>query len=96
MPVVTWRVVPVRLTYLLARVALLVGVPCLVGVLAPGPSAAATWGTWLASRAVAAALLAVEARRDLYLFAQFAVVALLFPLTFPVAAWVVAGSDVAS
>ena len=85
--------VRIRLTYLLASLALLVAFPCLVGVLTPGPSAGATWGTLLASVAVAAVLLAVEARRDLYPFAQFAVVVLLFPLTFAVAVYVVAESD---
>jgi hypothetical protein len=87
-------VVRVRPTYLLASLALLVAFPCVVGVLSPGPSAGATWATLIASGTVAAIFLSVEARRDLYPFAQFMLVTLLFPLTFAIAAYLVAESEV--
>jgi hypothetical protein len=86
-------VLRVRLTYLLASLALMVALPCLFGVLIPGPSAPGTWGALVVGGAVAAALLGIEARRDLYPFAQFSVVALLFPLTFAIAVWFVAETD---
>lgn len=85
--------VRVRMTYLLATLALMVGFPCLVGVLMPTPSARDTWIVLFAASGVAALLLGLEARRDSYAFAQFAIVALLLPATFSIAAYIVAESD---
>jgi hypothetical protein len=80
------------MTYLLATIALMVALPCLFGVLIPGPSARETWiALWVAG-SIAALLLRLEARRDGYAFAQFMLVMLLFPLTFAVAAYVAAES----
>ncbi len=90
--VVPSAVVRIRATYLLATLALLVTFPCAVGVLTPTPSAIETWAVLAASGGFAAILLLGEARRDSYAFAQFAVVALLFPGTFAVAAYAVAES----
>jgi hypothetical protein len=82
--------VRVRMTYLLATLALLVALPCLVGLVTPGPSATETWMTFGVAGTIAALVLGLEARRDGYAFAQFVLVMLLFPLTFAIAAHVVA------
>ncbi len=82
--------VRVRATYLVATLALLVAFPFVVAVLTPSPSALSTWIVLGVFGAIAALLLVHEARRDSYALAQFAVVSLLFPGTFAVAAYVVA------
>src|SRR4051812_38077713 len=71
----------VRFSYLVASIALLVAFPCLLGVLSSTPSARETWIALAVSTGLAALLLGFEARRDVYAFAQYSVVALLFPLT---------------
>lgn len=87
------RMVRVRMAYLLGTLALMVAFPCLVGVVMPTPSARETWIVLLVAGSLAALLLGREARRDVYPFAQFSVVALLFPATFAISAYVVAESD---
>jgi hypothetical protein len=83
-------VVRVRMSYLVASLALIAAGPCLIGVLMPSPSAAATWVVLVAGGALASVLLVGEARRDAHAFAQYAVVALLVPATFAIAALAVA------
>jgi hypothetical protein len=85
--------VRVRITYLVATLALMVALPCLVGVLTPGPSAPGSWLTLGLSGALALWLLAFEARRDVFAFAQFMLVAFLFAATFAAAAYVAAESS---
>jgi hypothetical protein len=85
--------VRVRMTYLLATLALMIALPCVVGVLAPGPSALETWLVLGVSATLAGLALAAEARRDVFAFAQFMLVALLFGLTFAAAAYVAAESS---
>ena len=81
------------MTYLLGTLALMVAFPCLVGVLMPTPSARETWIVLLVAGGLATLFLGLEAGRDLYPFAQFSLVALLFPGTFAIAAYVVAETD---
>jgi hypothetical protein len=83
----------VRLNYLLATIALLAALPCLFAALTPGPSMRETWIVLAVSGSLAAVLLGLEARRDGYAFAQFSLVAILFPGTFAVAAVSVAETD---
>ena len=85
--------VRVRITYLVATLALMVALPCLVGVLTPGPSAVETWLTLGVSGTLALMALAFEARRDVFAFAQFMLVTLLFAATFAAAAYVAAESS---
>jgi hypothetical protein len=86
-------VVRLRFHYTLATLALMFALPCTLGALAPGPTAPATWAILCASTVVAALCLVHEARQDGYSFAQYSVVALLFPLTIGISALFVAESS---
>ncbi|MEJ7735630.1 MAG: hypothetical protein WKG00_41385 [Polyangiaceae bacterium] len=84
--------VRLRFHYTLATLAWMFAIPCAMGALAPGPTAPATWAILCVSTVVAALCLVREARQDSYSFAQYSVVALLFPLTLAIATLFVAES----